>query len=55
MWVGKDAPACVATNACTVVGTRWDVRSRHGRGEITLGNIARPQEWLFQREWLISR
>ena len=55
MWVGKDAPACVAANACTVVGTRWDVRSRHGRGEITLGNIARPQDWLFQREWLISR
>jgi hypothetical protein len=55
MWVGKDAPACVATNACQIVGTRWDVRSRHASGEITLSNIARPQEWLFQREWLISR
>lgn len=54
-WLGKNAPACVAAATCAVVGTRWDVRSRHASGEITLGNIARPQEWLFQREWLISR
>ena len=55
LWVGKDAPACVAAKTCAVVGSRWDVRSRHASGEITLANIAHPQEWLFQREWLISR
>jgi hypothetical protein len=55
IWTGKDAPACVAAATCAVVGTRWDARSRHASGEITLNNIARPQEWLFQREWLLSR
>lgn len=40
---------------CGVLGSRWHVKSRHKRGEVTLTNIWYPQEWLFRREWLLKR
>jgi hypothetical protein len=55
MWVGVTPPECAAQKTCTVIASRWDVRTRHTSGEITLGNILRPQEWLFRREWMLSR
>jgi 4-amino-4-deoxy-L-arabinose transferase-like glycosyltransferase len=55
MWVGAQPPPCAAQNTCTVIASRWDVRTRHASGEITLNNILRPQEWLFRREWMLSR
>ncbi len=45
-------PLCVP--ACVVLGTRWEVKGRHQSGEINLGNLWRPQEWLFRREWLVA-
>lgn len=41
--------------ACTVIGTRWEVKGRHQSGEITLANLWQPQAWLFRREWLLKR
>lgn len=47
-----DQPLCLP--GCRVLGTRWEVKGRHQSGEITLGNIWYPQEWLFRREWLLA-
>ncbi len=55
MWVGVQEPACAAQKTCTIIAGRWDVRTRHKSGEITLRNILKPQEWLFRREWMVSR
>jgi hypothetical protein len=55
MWVSEQAPACIAQATCTLVGSRWDVRTRHASGEITLDNVLTPQAWLFRREWMITR
>ncbi len=55
MWVSEQAPACIAQATCTLVGSRWDVRTRHASGEITLGNVLTPQAWLFRREWMVAR
>ncbi len=55
MWVGMQEPGCVAQKTCTLVASRWDVRTRHTSGEITLRNVLHPQEWLFRREWMVSR
>jgi hypothetical protein len=49
----EQAPPCVP--ACTVLGTRWEVKGRHQSGEITLANVWYPQSWLFRREWLVTR
>lgn len=49
----EQAPPCVP--ACTVLGTRWEVKGRHQSGEITLANLWYPQIWLFRREWLLAR
>ncbi len=38
---------------CTVIGSRWHIKSRHKSGEVTFSNIWEPKEWLFRREWLI--
>lgn len=46
-------PPCVP--GCTVLGSRWQLKSRHQRGEIDLSNLWHPQVWLFRREWLVSR
>jgi 4-amino-4-deoxy-L-arabinose transferase-like glycosyltransferase len=45
-------PPCVPV--CSVLGTRWEVKGRHGSGEITLSNLWYPQTWLFRREWLVA-
>ena len=55
MWVGAQEPACAAQKTCTIVASRWDVRTRHKSGEITWQNILQPQQWLFRREWMVSR
>lgn len=47
------APPCVP--GCTVLGSRWQLKSRHQRGEIDLSNLWQPQAWLFRREWLVRR
>jgi len=47
----SDQPLCLPS--CSVLGARWEVKGRHQSGEITLGNIWYPQEWLFRREWLL--
>jgi hypothetical protein len=46
-------PSCVP--GCTVLGQRWEVKGRHQDGEINLQNIWQPQQWLFRREWLVTR
>lgn len=57
IWVqsgmSETAPSCVPV--CTVVGARWLLKSRHQSGEITLSNLWYPQQWLFRREWLLTR
>ena len=49
----ETAPACLP--GCTVLGARWQLKSRHLSGEIRLDNLWYPQEWLFRREWLLAR
>jgi 4-amino-4-deoxy-L-arabinose transferase-like glycosyltransferase len=46
-------PLCAP--GCLVLGGRWEVRGRHQSGEITLTNLWFPQQWLFRREWLVTR
>jgi 4-amino-4-deoxy-L-arabinose transferase-like glycosyltransferase len=46
-------PLCMPS--CKVLGERWEVKGRHQSGEITLTNLWYPQQWLFRREWLLSR
>lgn len=46
-------PPCLP--GCTVLGSRWEVKGRHRKGEIHWGNLWDPQRWLFRREWLIAR
>lgn len=40
---------------CRVLGQRWEVKGRHQSGEVTLANIWFPEQWLFRREWLLTR
>lgn len=49
----QSQPDCLPQ--CTVLGSRWEVKGRHQSGEITLANIAYPEQWLFRREWLLGR
>lgn len=57
IWVqsspAENAPTCLPN--CSVLGSRWQLKSRHLRGEIQLDNLWYPQEWLFRREWLVAR
>ncbi|MES2951221.1 MAG: phospholipid carrier-dependent glycosyltransferase [Pseudomonadota bacterium] len=46
-------PSCLPR--CTLLGSRWHVKSRHKAGEVTLQNIWYPNEWLFRREWLVAK
>ena len=46
-------PGCLPR--CTLLGSRWHVKSRHKAGEVTLQNLWYPQEWLFRREWLVAK
>ena len=47
------APPCLP--GCSVLGERWQLRSRYLRGEITWANLWHPQQWLFRREWVLAR
>ena len=49
----QQGPSCLPR--CTLLGTRWHVKSRHKAGEVTLQNLWYPNEWLFRREWLVAR
>jgi 4-amino-4-deoxy-L-arabinose transferase-like glycosyltransferase len=49
----QQGPSCLPR--CTVLGTRWHVKSRHKAGEVTLQNLWQPNEWLFRREWLVAK
>jgi hypothetical protein len=55
VWLQDDLaqtqPSCLP--GCTVLATRWHVKSRHKAGEVTLENLWYPQQWLFRREWLL--
>ncbi len=46
-------PSCLPN--CTLLGSRWHVKSRHKDGEVTLDNLWYPQQWLFRREWLVAK
>jgi 4-amino-4-deoxy-L-arabinose transferase-like glycosyltransferase len=46
-------PSCLP--GCTLLGSRWHVKSRHKEGEVTFDNLWYPQQWLFRREWLVSK
>ncbi len=46
-------PECMPQ--CSLLGQRWHVKSRHKSGEVTTDNIWYPQQWLFRREWLLTR
>lgn len=48
-----ESPLCAPD--CTVLGTRWEVKGRHQSGEITMANVWHPEQWLFRREWLLTR
>jgi len=57
VWLQDDLsqtePSCMPQ--CKLLGTRWHVKSRHKTGEVTLGNLWQPQEWLFGHEWLVEK
>ena len=57
VWVqsssSESTPSCLP--ACSVSGQRWQLRSRPSSGEINWANLWYPQEWLFRREWLLTR
>ena len=57
IWVQSDlsenTPSCLP--ACAVLGQRWQLKSRYRRGEITWTNLWYPGQWLFRREWLLTR
>lgn len=48
----QTAPPC--KTPCTVLASRWVVKERHRRGEITLSNLWQPALWLFSREWIVA-
>ena len=51
--LNQPQPSCIPR--CTLLGSRWHVKSRHKAGEVTLQNLWYPQEWLFRREWLVTK
>ena len=57
VWPQSDAlePTAPCVPGCRVLAWRWQLKGRHQGGEIHLGNIWYPQEWLFRREWLLQR
>jgi 4-amino-4-deoxy-L-arabinose transferase-like glycosyltransferase len=56
VWLQDDLsqpePSCMPQ--CKLLGARWHVKSRHKTGEVSLGNLWQPQEWLFRHEWLVK-
>ena len=57
VWIQHDsaqvAPPCQP--GCRVLGERWLLTSRHQPGEVRLDNLWYPQQWLYRREWLLTR
>jgi 4-amino-4-deoxy-L-arabinose transferase-like glycosyltransferase len=51
--LAQDQPPC--SPDCKVLGTRWLWKSRHLPGDIRWSNLIQPQDWLFRREWLVTR
>lgn len=49
----ENRPLCLP--GCTVLAERWILKSRHQRHEIRTDNLWYPQQWLFKREWLLTR
>jgi 4-amino-4-deoxy-L-arabinose transferase-like glycosyltransferase len=49
----QTSPSCLPQ--CTVLHTRWHVKSRHQSGEVTWDNLWYPQQWLFRHEWLLVK
>ena len=50
----SDRPGLIdAAKRCRIVAQRWDIKTRHQPGEIRLGNLAYPAQWLLRREWLL--
>ncbi|MBU3739906.1 MAG: phospholipid carrier-dependent glycosyltransferase [Rhodoferax sp.] len=45
-------PPCLP--ACTVLGSRWEIKGRQQPGEIRADNLWQPQQWLFRQEWLLQ-
>jgi len=54
VWRDEGTPLSCLPN-CRILAQRWHVRSRHKDGDVTLNNIWYPDQWLFNREWLLSR
>ncbi|MDP3700206.1 MAG: hypothetical protein Q8R72_04795 [Hylemonella sp.] len=50
----QTAPPCQQP-ACRVLGERWLLTSRHLPGEVRLDNLWYPQQWMYRREWLLTR
>jgi 4-amino-4-deoxy-L-arabinose transferase-like glycosyltransferase len=55
VWLQTDLNQATAgcEPSCTMLGSRWHVKSRHKSGEITLNNLWYPDQWLFRKEWLL--
>ena len=49
----QTTPSCLPH--CTLLGTRWHIKSRHKPGEVTMANLWYPQQWLFRHEWLVQK
>jgi 4-amino-4-deoxy-L-arabinose transferase-like glycosyltransferase len=50
----QNSPPCQKSE-CTLLGSRWQFKSRHLPGEVRWDNLWYPQDWLFRREWLLTR
>ena len=53
VWREENTPLPCLPN-CRILDQRWHVRSRHKDGDVTLDNIWYPEQWLFNREWLLA-
>jgi hypothetical protein len=59
---GQSVPACAQPPStplqpatCRIIATRWDIKTRHQPGEIHVGNMLYPEQWLLRREWVLVR
>lgn len=59
---GKSIPTCAEPQSappqsatCRILSVRWDIKTRHQPGEIHVGNMLYPEQWLLRREWILVR
>lgn len=59
---GQNTPACAQPQSappqpttCRILSVRWDIKTRHQPGEIHVGNMLYPEQWLLRREWVLVR